>query len=406
MHIFIGQPLEASAIPAYRAGATGPSQGRVLPRTLDSRSVAGPERDTTRKSAKTMKILGSLHGFHRIVASLTMAAMLAFGAQGAMAQDATETTAAQQTEEVAAADVAQASSEDVGPGADAYTPMKPTEGKGMPIAKAIDVQQQFSPIGHQANALHIGLVWIMVIISLFVLALFVWVILKYNKRSNPVPSKTSHNTLIEVIWTVVPALILLGIAVPSIGLLSAQYKSPPKDAITIKAIGYQWYWGYSYPDNGEFEVVSNMLSKEEADAVGEPHQLAVDNRMVVPAGVPIRLQTTAADVIHSFAVPSLWFKLDAVPGRLNEKMLFIDEPGVYYGQCSELCGARHGYMPIAIEALPMDQYNAWVLAQGGTIAGAEEDEAAAEPAAAPLQQPESAEPGAPGAGAAPVAPTA
>ena len=199
-----------------------------------------------------MKILGSLHGFHRIVASLTMAAMLAFGAQGAMAQDATETTAAQQTEEVAAADVAQASSEDVGPGADAYTPMKPTEGKGMPIAKAIDVQQQFSPIGHQANALHIGLVWIMVIISLFVLALFVWVILKYNKRSNPVPSKTSHNTLIEVIWTVVPALILLGIAVPSIGLLSAQYKSPPKDAITIKAIGYQWYWGYSYPDNGEF----------------------------------------------------------------------------------------------------------------------------------------------------------
>ena len=353
-----------------------------------------------------MKILGSLHGFHRIVASLTMAAMLAFGAQGAMAQDATETTAAQQTEEVAAADVAQASSEDVGPGADAYTPMKPTEGKGMPIAKAIDVQQQFSPIGQQANALHIGLVWVMALISIFVLALFVYVILRFNKRANPVPSKTSHNTLIEVIWTVVPALILLGIAVPSIGLLSAQYKSPPKDAITIKAIGYQWYWGYSYPDNGEFEVVSNMLSKEEADAVGEPHQLAVDNRMVVPAGVPIRLQTTAADVIHSFAVPSLWFKLDAVPGRLNEKMLFIDEPGVYYGQCSELCGARHGYMPIAIEALPMDQYNAWVLAQGGTIAGAEEEEAAAEPAAAPLQQPESAEPGAPGAGAAPVAPTA
>ena len=159
--------------------------------------------------------------------------------------------------------------------------------------------------------------------------------------------KTSHNTLIEVIWTVVPALILLAIAVPSIGLLSAQYKSPPEDAITVKAIGYQWYWGYAYPDNGDFEVVSNMLDKEEAEARGEPHQLAVDNRMVVPAGVPIRIQTTAADVIHSFAVPSLWFKLDAVPGRLNEKMLFIDEPGVYYGQCSELCGARHGYMPIA-----------------------------------------------------------
>ncbi|MBX7483080.1 cytochrome c oxidase subunit II [Qipengyuania sp. 6D47A] len=327
-----------------------------------------------------------------------------------MAQEAAETPAetpaAEQVEALDPADAAEASSEDVGPGAGAYTPMQPTPGKGMPVDGGLDVQQQYSPIGHQANSLHIGLVWVMAIISAFVLALFIWVILKYNRRANPVPSKTSHNTLIEVIWTVVPALVLLGIAVPSIGLLSAQYKSPPKDAITVKAIGYQWYWGYAYPDNGDFEVVSNMLTKEEADARGEPHQLAVDNRMVVPAGVPIRLQTTAADVIHSFAVPSLWFKLDAVPGRLNEKMLFIDEPGVYYGQCSELCGARHGYMPIAIEALPMDQYNAWVLAQGGSIAGAEEEGAEAEPAAAPAQEPESAEPGAPGAGAAPVAPTA
>jgi cytochrome c oxidase subunit 2 len=157
----------------------------------------------------------------------------------------------------------------------------------------------------------------------------------------------------------------------------------------------------TYPDNGDFEVVSNMLTEEEAAARGEPHQLAVDNRMVVPAGVPIRFQTTAADVIHSFAVPSLWFKLDAIPGRLNEKILQIDEPGVYYGQCSELCGARHGYMPIAVEALPMDQYNAWVLAQGGTIAGAADTGIAADPAAAPLQEPESAVPGAAGAGAAP-----
>ncbi|WP_370189121.1 cytochrome c oxidase subunit II [Qipengyuania sp.] len=340
-----------------------------------------------------MKILGSLNGFHRIVASLAMAAMLAFGAQGAMAQDAAEATDTAQLELVDQAGATDASSEAVG----AYTPMKPTAGKGMPTPGGIDVQQQFSPIGHQANALHIGLVWVMALISVFVLALFVWVVLKYNKRANPSPSKTSHNTLIEVIWTVVPALILLGIAIPSIGLLSAQYKTPPKDAITIKATGYQWYWGYTYPDNGDFEIVSNMLTKEEADARGEPHQLAVDNRMVVPAGVPIRLQTTAADVIHSFAVPSLWFKLDAVPGRLNEKLLFIDEPGVYYGQCSELCGARHGYMPIAVEALPMDQYNAWVLAQGGKIAGAEEAAAAAAPAA----EPASAE-----AGAAPAAPTA
>ena len=332
-----------------------------------------------------MKILGSLNGFHRIVASLAMAAMLAFGAQGAMAQDAAEATATEQLEQIDPAEAADVADPDaVAAGSGAYTPMQPTEGKGMPVAGGIDVQQQFSPIGHQANSLHIGLVWVMVLISLFVLALFVYVILRFNKRANPVPSKTSHNTMIEVIWTVVPALILLGIAVPSIGLLSAQYKSPPKDAITVKAIGYQWYWGYAYPDNGDFEIVSNMLTKEKAEARGEPHQLAVDNRMVVPAGVPIRFQTTAADVIHSFAVPSLWFKLDAVPGRLNEKLLMIEEPGVYYGQCSELCGARHGYMPIAIEALPMDQYNAWVLAQGGTIAGAEAEaaEAAEEHAAA------------------------
>ncbi|KWV94393.1 cytochrome c oxidase subunit II [Erythrobacter sp.] len=353
-----------------------------------------------------MKILGSLNGFHRIATSLAMAAMLAFGAQGVSAQEVAEATPSQQLETIdpaAAADVADP--EAVAEGSGAYTPMKPTEGKGMPIPAGIDVQTQYSPIGHQANALHIGLVWVMALISLFVLALFVWVILKYNKRSNPVPSKTSHNTLIEVVWTVVPALILLGIAVPSIGLLSAQYKSPPKDAITVKAIGYQWYWGYAYPDNGDFEIVSNMLTKEEAEARGEPFQLAVDNRMVVPAGVPIRFQTTAADVIHSFAVPSLWFKLDAIPGRLNEKLLMIEEPGVYYGQCSELCGARHGYMPIAVEALPMDQYNAWVLAQGGTIAGADEAGIEADPAAVPLQDPESAAPGAPGAGAAPVDPT-
>ncbi|MEX0341182.1 MAG: cytochrome c oxidase subunit II [Erythrobacter sp.] len=350
-----------------------------------------------------MKILGSLNGFHRIATSLAMAAMLALGAQGASAQDAAGATPAEQletTDPAAAADVADPDA--VAEGSGAYVPMKPTEGKGMPVAAGIDVQQQFSPIGHQANSLHIVLVWVMAIISLFVLALFVWVILKYNKRANPVPSKTSHNTLIEVIWTVVPALILLAIAVPSIGLLSAQYKSPPKDAITVKAIGYQWYWGYAYPDNGDFEIVSNMLTREEAEARGEPFQLAVDNRMVVPVGVPIRFQTTAADVIHSFAVPSLWFKLDAVPGRLNEKLLMIEEPGVYYGQCSELCGARHGYMPIAIEALPMDQYNAWVLAQGGTIAGADE----AAPSTVPLQDPESSAPGAAGAGAAPAAPTA
>ena len=359
-----------------------------------------------------MQISGSLKEFHRVAAWLLAALFLAFAAQGVAAQEplqpddlvapkpaVTPAAALEGQDPAAAADVADP--EAVSPGSDAFPKMKPTEGKGMPIPGAWNVQDQYSDTGRFADKLHVGLIWVMLGISFFVLALLIYVVVRFNKRANPVPSKTSHNTLVEVVWTVVPALILLAIAIPSITLIAKQYKAPPKDAITIKATGYQWYWGYTYPDNGDFEIISNMLTKEEADAAGEPHQLGVDNRMVVPVGVPIRLQTTGADVIHSFAVPSLWFKLDAVPGRLNEKMLQIDEPGVYYGQCSELCGARHAYMPIAVEALPMDQYNAWVLAQGGTVAGAEEEGVEADPSLPPLQEPESAVEGAPGAGAAP-----
>lgn len=337
-------------------------------------------------------------GFHRIVASLALAFSLVIGTPAAFAQDATEAAQLESVDPAEAADVANPDA--VAEGSSAYTPMAPTEGKGMPVAGGWDIQPQYSENGELAYGLHYGLIWVMAAISIFVLALMLYTVIRFRRSANPVPSKTSHNTLIEVIWTVVPALILLVIAIPSITLIAKQYETPPKDAITIKAIGYQWYWGYAYPDNGDFEIVSNMLSAEEADARGEPHQLAVDNRMVVPAGVPIRLQVTAADVIHSFAVPSLWFKMDAVPGRLNERIFQIDEPGVYYGQCSELCGARHGYMPIAVEALPMDQYNAWVLAQGGTVKGA--DGAAADAAMVPVQEPESAAADAAGAGAPPV----
>lgn len=263
-----------------------------------------------------------------------------------------------------------------------YTPMKPTPGIGMPVDGGIHLQQQFSPNGEYALKIHDRVLMpLIVVITLFVLALLLWVIIRYNKRSNPVPSKTSHNTLIEVIWTLVPVLILVGIAIPSIDLLAKQYKPAPAKALTIKATGYQWYWGYTYPDNGGFEVISNMLTKEEADKRGEPHQLAADFRMVVPVGEPIRLQVVGADVIHSFAVPSLWFKIDAVPGRINERVFFVEKPGVYYGQCSELCGARHAYMPITVEALPRDKFNAWVLTQaGGKVDGL--PEAPAAPAAA------------------------
>ncbi len=266
-----------------------------------------------------------------------------------------------------------------------YTPMKPTPGIGMPKAGEVDFQEQFSDNGKYAKWINNAiLIPIIFAISIFVLGLLMWIVVRYRRSANPVPSKTTHNTMIEIVWTLVPVLILLGIAYPSLDLLAKQFKPAPANAVTIKATGYQWYWGYTYPDHGGFEVISNMLKEKEDVAKGEryrtdndgPKQLAVDARMVVPAGVPLRIQTMGSDVIHAFAVPSLWFKLDAVPGRLNEKALTITKPGVYYGQCSELCGARHGYMPITVEALPPAQFAAWVKAQGGEMPGTKKAAAA------------------------------
>ena len=337
----------------------------------------------------------------RFLAPLWAALLLALAPQGALAQGASAappsdrvaaTEAAPQAEATGAPaagetdDKADASSENVAAGASAYKPLGPEWIKGQPTEAGLDVQTQYSPIGEQAFGFHTALLWIMAIISAFVLALMLYVMIRFRRSAHPVPTRTTHNTTIEVVWTLLPVLILVAIAIPSISLLSAQYKEPPKDALTVKATGYQWYWGYTYPDNGGFEVISNMLPEDEAERRGEPGQLGVDNRMVVPAGEWLRIQTTAADVIHAFAVPSLWFKLDAVPGRLNERRLFIKEPGIYYGQCSELCGAKHAYMPIAIEALPRPQFEAWVRAQGGTVGA---PEAPAAPSVAPLQQPES-----------------
>ena len=281
------------------------------------------------------------------------------------------------------------------PAAGSYERMTPTKDKGMPTSADDDLlasmsfQDQYTKDGAYALGMHDYLLLpVAIIISLFVLGLLFYVIIRFRKAANPNPSRTTHNTLIEVIWTVAPVLILVVIAVPSITLLARQYETPPEDAVTIKATGYQWYWGYTYPDHGEIEIISNM--KETSDLLeGEVDQLEVDNRMVVPANTPLRIQTTAADVIHAFAVPSLWFKVDAVPGRLNEKLLIIEEPGVYYGQCSELCGPRHAYMPIAVEALPPEKFAEWVRSQGGTMPG--EEEAAAEEAPAETASEEGAE---------------
>ena len=271
-----------------------------------------------------------------------------------------------------------------------YTPLPAVEGVGMPIPGAINLQAQYSPNGHKAYAMHTWLIWVMFGITAFVLALLIIVAVRFNAKANPVPSKTAHNTLLEVVWTGVPILILVAISVPSVSLLRAQFKPAPKNALTIKATGNQWYWTYQYPDNGKVEVISNMLKEAGEGQPGErtrtladgPEHLAADNRMVVPINEDIRLQTTGADVIHAFAMPAFGIKIDSIPGRLNETWFKATKTGMFYGQCSELCGVKHGYMPIVVEALPRDQYNAWVIAQGGTIDGAPAALVAA-PAAAP-----------------------
>lgn len=261
---------------------------------------------------------------------------------------------------------------------------------GQPIPGGWKIQPQVTDIGLEAEWMHnVILMPIITVITLFVLALLIWVVVRYRAKANPVASRTSHNTLIEVLWTLVPVLILLVIAVPSIKLLAAQY-SPPKADLTVKVIGNQWYWTYQYPDNGDFEVVSNMLKEPNQVKAGErartdadgPRLLAVDERMVVPAGATVKLIVTSNDVIHAFAVPAFWAKMDGIPGRLNETWFKVDRPGVYYGQCSELCGSRHAFMPIAVEVVTPARFAEWVASKGGTMPGAAPAEAPAAPATA------------------------
>jgi cytochrome c oxidase subunit 2 len=244
----------------------------------------------------------------------------------------------------------------------------PTPGVGQPDGR-FGFQDQVTELGREAAWFHNWLLMpIITIISVFVLLLLLWVIVRFRRGAHPVPSRTTHNTTLEVVWTLVPVLILVAIAIPSIDLLRAQY-SPPKADLTVKVTGNQWYWTYSYPDHGDFEIVSNMLSDKDAKARGEPRLLAVDERMVVPVNRTVKVIVTAADVIHSWGVPAFWVKMDAVPGRLNETWFKADRPGLYYGQCFELCGARHAYMPIAVEVVTDAQFAAWVSSKGGTMGG-------------------------------------
>jgi len=230
-------------------------------------------------------------------------------------------------------------------------------GLGQPSPWQLGLQQPATPVMENIIWFHDFLLWIITAIAAFVLLLLLIVIVRFNARSNPTPSRTTHNTLLEVVWTLVPVVILVMIAVPSFKLLFLEQTIPPAD-LTVKATGKQWYWTFSYPDS-KFEFDSLMLEDKDRKP-GQPRLLAVDNAMVVPVNKVVRVQVIGADVIHSFAVPSFGIKIDAIPGRLNETWFKAEREGIYYGQCSELCGRNHAFMPIEVRVVSEKEYTAWL----------------------------------------------
>ena len=242
-------------------------------------------------------------------------------------------------------------------------------GMGQPEEWQLNLQGAATPVAESIHWLHNFLLVIITAIVVFVFLLLAYVVFRFNEKANPTASKTTHNTTIEVVWTVVPILILIMIAIPSFRLVYFQREIPQPD-ITVKVSGHQWYWSYEYPDNDGINFDANMLSDEEAAAKQLPRLLATDNEVVVPTGKIVRVVVTGADVIHSFTIPSFGIKIDAIPGRLNEDWFKVEKDGVYYGQCSELCGKDHAYMPIMIRAVPQDQFNQWV--EKAKTAGVEE----------------------------------
>jgi cytochrome c oxidase subunit 2 len=230
---------------------------------------------------------------------------------------------------------------------------------GQPAPWEWKLQEAATPVMENIIWFHNFLFWLITIITLFVLGLLITVMVKFNAKANPVPSRTTHNTLIEVAWTIIPVLILVGIAVPSFRLLFQELDIPKAD-LTIKVTGNQWNWTYAYPDD-KIEFTSIMLSEEDRAKRNPkpPRLLGVDNEMVVPVNKVVRIQTTGADVIHSFAVPAFGIKIDSVPGRLNETWFKATKEGTYYGQCSELCGKDHAFMPIVVRVVKDQEYDAW-----------------------------------------------
>jgi cytochrome c oxidase subunit 2 len=263
----------------------------------------------------------------------------------------------------------------------AATPAWAQDRMGQPTPGGIDLQPAASPLKHEAIWFHnVILMPAITVITLLVLALIIWIVVRYNKKSNPVPARWSHNTMIEVIWTVLPVLILVVISLFSFRLLFA-YEDMPDPDLTVKVTGNQWNWAYEYPDQGIAEYISTMMSEEEAPP--QLYRLAANEPMVVPVGKTVRVLVTAADVIHAFALPAFGLKTDAVPGRVNETWFRAERTGSFYGQCSELCGVDHAFMPIQINVVTEGEFAAWVASKGGSMT----PPAAAVAAAAPTGTP-------------------
>ena len=229
-------------------------------------------------------------------------------------------------------------------------------------ASATDWQLSFqnpaTDLMKEVVTLHNGILIVMTVITLFVLFLLFYVSFRFSAKRNPVPSTTTHNTIIEILWTAIPIVILVVMAIPSFKLLYKQEKSDSYD-MTVKVIGHQWYWEYEYPDHGNFYFESYMIEEEDLQK-GDLRLLTVDNPLVIPANKNIQILITAGDVLHSWAMPSMGIKTDAVPGRLNETWINVKEPGTYRGQCSEICGRGHGFMPVVVKVLPENEFMAWV----------------------------------------------
>ncbi len=239
---------------------------------------------------------------------------------------------------------------------------------GQPTPGAIDMQPSAAPLRTQQMFMHnVILLPIVTIIAVFVAALLLWCAFRFNKRANPVPARFSHNTPIEIIWTVVPVLILMFIAIFSFKLLYAFHDMPPPD-VTVKATGNQWYWTYAYPDQKVPEYTSNILPEDKAGH--ELYRLRADNPMVVPVNKVVRVLTTGADVIHAWTIPAFGVKIDSVPGKTNQTWFKAERTGTYYGQCSELCGINHAFMPIEVRVVTQPEFDAWVVSKGGGAAAA------------------------------------